>query len=321
MQEKNVLALDLGGTKLLVGLLDRQANILWKKEYPSGFLTQAEEMKLLFRSVDDFLSQTNGAAPLAIGAGLIGQIDSRNGIWQMIDPGRRDPTPVVQLLLQRYGLPCRVDNDVKAAAQAEQVHGAGQKMDDFIYLNIGTGIGAGIFTDGHLVRGWQNDAGEVGHLSVSYDGNTLCPCGRFGCVEAIASGAGMDRRLRGFAARYPLSPLVPLAEHGFVRAETIFRFAQENDPLAACLTTDAADAISELILNLVRVFNPRRVVLGGGISGDPWFQKMLEGRLRVPLIDSLDAGIVPSALDPSTVGLVGASVIGFLAADAEKERK
>lgn len=320
MQQDVVLALDLGGTKLMIGLLDREAHILKKKVYPSGYLTQDAAMQLIFDSLDDFLVGESDFHPCAIGVGLIGQIDARNGIWQMIDPGRRNPTAIVQLITERYGLPCLADNDVKSAALAEREHGAGKNLDDFIFLNIGTGIGAGVFTDGHLVRGWQNDAGEVGHLSISYDGNTPCPCGRNGCAEAIASGAGMDRRLRTFALRYPASPLVPLSKAGFVRAELIFQQAQEGDPLAVRLVTDAADAASELILNLVRIFNPRRFVLGGGIVSGPWFQQLLNDRLTVPLMDSVDQGVVLSELDPSTSGLVGASVVGFSAIHRNTKR-
>lgn len=321
VQQDVVLALDLGGTKLLIGLLNRHAQILRKKAYPSGYLTQEETTRLIFESLDDFLTENNDFQPCAVGIGMIGQIDSRNGIWEMIDPDRKNPTPIAHLISERYGLPCRVDNDVKSAALAERTHGAGKNLDDFIFLNIGTGIGAGIFADGHLIRGWQNDAGEVGHLSVSYDGNTPCPCGRNGCAEAIASGAGMDRRLRAFAQRYPTSPLVSLARAGFVRAETIFTHAQEGDALAVMLATDAADAASELILNLVRVFNPRRVVLGGGVASDLWFQQLLKLRLAVPLMDSVDQGVVLSELNPSTSGLIGASVVGFSVVNSEMKEK
>ncbi len=314
MQQDIVLALDLGGTKLMVGLLDRSAHILRKKLYPSGFLTQSEAMELIFRSLDDFLTDLPPELrPGAIGIGLIGQIDARNGIWKMIDPGRKNPTPIAQQITERYGLPCRVDNDVKSAALAEREFGAGKNLDDFIFLNIGTGIGAGVFSGGNLIRGWQNDAGEVGHLTVNYDGNTPCPCGRSGCAEAIASGAGMDRRLRSFALRYPTSPLVSLSETGFVRAETIFGYAKENDPLAMRLATDATDAASELILNLVRVFNPRKVILGGGVASEPWFFELLNRRLAVPLMDSVDQGVVLSELNPSVSGLVGAAAVGFTA--------
>lgn len=316
MQQGVVLALDLGGTKLMVGTLDREARILRKKSYPSGYLTQDAAMQLIFQSLDDFLAEEPDVHLNAIGIGLIGQIDSRNGVWRMIDPDRKNPTPIAQLITERYGLPCRVDNDVKSAALAEREHGAGRTLDDFIFLNIGTGIGAGVFTGGCLVRGWQNDAGEIGHMSVSYDGNTPCPCGRNGCAEAIASGAGMDRRLRIFSLRYPASPLVSISKAGFVRTETIFQYAREGDPLADRLVTDAADAASELILNLVRVFNPRRVVLGGGVASDSWFQQLLNRRLAVPLMNSLDKGVVLSELDPSTSGLVGASVVGFSAIDS-----
>lgn len=312
---RSVLALDLGGTKLLIGEVNAEGRILRSKQYPSGPLNQRQAAELIDASLDDYLQTVGlaGEAPAAMGLGLIGLVNAAAGRWLMIDPERKEDIPLAERLERRYGFPCRIENDVKAAALAEQRFGAGRGVQDFIYINVGTGIAAGIVMDGRLQRGWQNDSGEVGHMTVDYTGNTPCVCGRFGCAEAIASGGGMDRRLRLLAPRYPDSPLVRLAAQGFVRAEELLFHAGNGDPLAAKIVTDAADAAAELILNLVRVTNPELVVLGGGVAGSEWMKRELPKRLKLPMMDSVRRGVVFSALDPASVGLIGAATVAMTA--------
>ncbi|MBB3128424.1 putative NBD/HSP70 family sugar kinase [Paenibacillus rhizosphaerae] len=313
MNGDTVIALDLGGTKLLIGEVDKEGRILSSKSYPSGYLKQEQAVELICSSLDDFLAtaRPSGPEPAALGVGLIGLVDAAKGDWVMIDPGRKSPVALASLLQERYGYPCRLENDVKAAALAERTFGAGRATDHFIYLNIGTGIAAGIVADGQLIRGLQNDAGEVGHMTVDYTSGTPCVCGRFGCAEAIASGGGMDRRLRLLGQRYPGSPLLQLASRGFVRAEEVFAHADKGDPLAVRIAGDAADAAAELIMNLVRVVNPELVILGGGVAGSAWMGRELPKRLELPVMDSVAKGVIFSRLDPATVGLVGAATLAL----------
>lgn len=312
-EQDTVLALDFGGTKLLIGQVDQAGNVLRSKSYATGFLDQRQATDLIIASLDDYLQEVGitGKAPIAMGVGLIGLVEAGLGQWTMIDPSRRDPIPLVERLESRYGYKCYLENDVKAATLAERQLGAGRGTDHFVYLNIGTGIAAGFVADGRLLRGWQNDSGEVGHMTVDYSGGTPCACGRFGCAEAIASGGGMDRRIRHIGQRYPDSPLLKLADSGFVRAEELFANADAGDPLALRIATDAADAASELIMNLVRVTNPELVVLGGGVAGSDWMRRELPKRLGIRVMKSVGKGVVLSQLDPSAVGLVGAATVAF----------
>ncbi|MGB8452888.1 MAG: ROK family protein [Anaerocolumna sp.] len=312
---ETILALDLGGTKLLIGEVDLDGRISHSRQYPTGYLTQEQELGLIYSSLDDYISKEgiSGKTPKAMGMGLIGQVDQENGIWIMIDPDRKNPIRLSDLLEKKYGIPCSIENDVKAATLAEQIFGAGKDIDDFIYLNIGTGIAAGFIAGGELLRGFENDSGEIGHMTVNYDSNIPCACGRFGCVEAIASGGGMNNRIGQLKERYPGSPLILAAKEGFVRAEQIFEQADAMDALAMKIAFDAVDAIAELILNLVRVSAPRRVVLGGGIGGSSLVTRHLSSRLDLPVMKKVDKGVVPSELDPAKVGLIGAAAVGFLA--------
>lgn len=311
--KQTALALDLGGTKLRVGTVDSDGRMGRVIDYPSGPVLPHEAVALLLRSIESFLSETSVRLDDldVVGIGMIGRVDFRRGILDLIDQSRRGPVEVARPVGERFALPCAIDNDVKAATLAEQRYGAGKGVSDFVFLNIGTGIAAGFVVDGELIRGWQNDSGEIGHTSVAGAGELPCVCGRFGCVETIASGGGMERRARALAARYPGSPLAGAPESQTIPAEAIFSHADSGDPLALAVSLAAVGGCAELILDLVRISNPRRIVLGGGVASNEWFRRELLRRLELPVMASVDRGVVPSQLSPADVGLVGAATVGF----------
>lgn len=308
-----VLSVDLGGTKLLIGEVDSDGKVQRSKKYASGYLTQYEAVKLIQSSITDYIENVGFAAdpPKRMGVGMVGQVDCRNGVWNFIDSRRKDEIFLSDILESFTGMECHLDNDVKAAARAEKAFGGGRGLDDFIYLNIGTGIAAGIFSGGRLVRGWQNDAGEVGHMVVDHSGSVECICGRRGCVEAIASGFGMNRRVKALAVKYPDSELKTEINQDFVRAEKIFAAAQTGDSLGIKVAEEAVEAIMELLLNLIKTFNPRRIILGGGVAGSVFMQEKLFPRFQSPKFAVVTDGIVLSKLNPDTVGLIGAAAVGF----------
>ena len=313
MAEERVLALDLGGTKLLIGEVDRNGRVLNRRRYASGYRNQDQEMELIVGSLEDYV-KTEGVDLKEIwgaGVGLMGQVDAQAGVWNMIDPDRKKEIPVAERLSRHFKVPFSIENDVKAAAKAEQIWGAGRGIEDFIYLNIGTGIAAGIISGGRLVRGSRNDAGEVGHICTGVCNDEICACGQKGCVENVASGGGMDRRVRSLAGRYPDSPLVKVAERGFVGAETIFSAAEARDLLALRITEDAAEAIAGLLVNLTRFSDPSRIILGGGIGGSPWIRERIERALRKRDPRNIVPELLVSRLSPDSAGLIGAAAVGM----------
>ncbi len=313
MNEQSVLALDLGGTKLLIGEVDHTGAILNSKRYPTGRLSLPEEVALIKQSIADYM-ETVGfvhGLPTNMGIGMIGQINHKDGIWELIYPGEPSPYPLVQDLEQTFSMKCSIENDVKASTQGEKRFGAAKNINHFIYINLGTGIAAGIVSEGRLVRGIQNDAGEIGHMTLKYDSDIPCICGRYGCAEAIASGAGLDRRVRMLSKAYPASILTGLSQKGFVPAQEIFRAAKSNDALASLLVQDAVTAISELIMNLSWTFNPQLIILGGGLAGSSFLQMALQKELKKTVFDKIRDRIVYSALNPAMAGLIGAAAVAF----------
>lgn len=306
MDKKTYIGVDLGGTKLLIGEMDAQGNLLRTKKYPSGRLDQQEAMALMQRGLDDFLTeQTPGFQVQAIGIGMVGRIDSKAGLWHEISPDRKETVEIAKLMRERYHLPCFVDNDVRSATKAEMLFGSGRSSRHLIYINIGTGIAAGFVSDGQLITGGHCNAGEVGHSSSGLELKVPCECGRWDCVEPVASGMGFDRCARLLAPQFPETRLAIPPEGTRVSAADIFRL-YDTDPLCKTLTDNAATAIANLIMNLVRFNDPDTIVLGGGVVSDGFLYEKILKKVNPYTIRFVTNGVVLTSLDPRYIGLMGA---------------
>ncbi len=304
--KQTYLGVDLGGTKLMIGEIDRKGRLLRDKKYPSGSLDQQAALELIERSLDDFLAdRPHGAGPAAMGLGLVGRVDNRTGMWLEIDHDRSSPMPVTEILRNRYGLPCFADNDVRSATKAEMLFGQGKDSQNWIYLNTGTGVAAGIVSHGRIITGGHCNAGEVGHSASGIAFRAPCVCGRPDCVEPVASGLGLDLCARLLAPEYPNTRLKLPADGSRVSAAEIFSLYEE-DPLCRSLTDNAAQALANLIMNLVRFCDPDTVVLGGGLMADEFLYRKILERLDPYTIRYVTGGIARTGLDPRRIGLLGA---------------
>lgn len=317
--KKNVaLGLDLGGTKLLVGEVDTEGKILRSKRYPSAIAAGAHQKEVLasvIEAVDDYIATyglKSGEDFQAIGMGLVGRIDPFQGLWLEIEPTRCETVPVAKILSERYGVPAAIDNDVRCGVSAEMAFGQGKGSRNFIYMNVGTGIGAGFVINGQKLTGDHFNGGEVGHHVTDYNSDVQCPCGRMGCVEALASGMGLDARARALREKYPETKLNYPTE-GRVNAGDIFRLADEGDPMCVMLAEDAVKALAETITNLLWVSDPDVFILGGGMVTDGWLLKRIKEKLNPSSIRFLNKGLVITQLDSDNVGLIGAGATGLLA--------
>lgn len=315
---KTYIGVDLGGTKLLIGQMDRDGHLLRTKKYPSGRLTQGEATELILRGLDDFLSETQPEANIqGIGIGMVGRIDSKAGVWHEISPDRKETVALAGLIRQRYGLPCFVDNDVRSATKAELLFGHGRSSRHLIYLNIGTGIAAGFVSDGRIISGGNYNAGEVGHTSSGVDMKVACECGREDCVEPVASGMGIDLCARLLKAQHPDTCLTIPADGSRVHAAEVFRH-YDTDPLCRLLTDQAAEAIANLIMNLVRFNDPDTIVLGGGVVSDGFLYQKILKHMNPHTIRFVTNGIVLTSLDPNLIGLMGACSNAILGLEETK---
>jgi predicted NBD/HSP70 family sugar kinase len=308
------LALDFGGTKLLVGETDANGKVLRYKRYETGYVSQQSALDMIKKSVDDYIGTVgwaNGRRPVAMGAGLIGRVDNADGIWLQMDPKRTEPLPLAGKLSTIYNMPCYIDNDVKSATRAEKQFGYGRISRDFVYINVGTGIAAGTVVNGDLIRGSHFNAGEVGHTHSGVNVGVRCGCGRENCVEIIASGTGFDKCARFLRPQYDSNLAIPADEGQKVDTREIFELSMQGDRLCVQLVENATKAIANLVMNMVRMSDPDTIVLGGGILSDGYIYSRVLEKLNPTTIRFVKNGVVLTRLNPDFVGLIGAGAVAM----------
>lgn len=307
------LGLDLGGTKLLIGEVDKHGNILRFKKYDSGYFSQQTASEIIKSSLDDYIRTVGwvGEKPVSMGIGLIGRVDSNEGVWLQIDPNRTHPIELAKEITEIYGIPCRIDNDVKSATRAERVWGVGQFSKNFVYINVGTGIAVGTVVNGRQIRGSHFNAGEAGHMTVGVNVGVKCCCGRMDCVETIASGSGFDACARLLKDRYDTRLEIPSDEGVRVDVRDVIRLCQEGDELCRVLVENATQGIANLIMNLVRITDPDTVVLGGSIVADEYIFENILNKLNHNTMRFVSNGVVITKLNPQFIGLLGAVAVAM----------
>ena len=318
-EQSSFIGIDLGGTKLLIGEMDRQGRVLRSMREPTGSLDQENACALIISALKAFMQESApGYVPCAIGVGLAGHVDSQSGKWLEIDPTKKKPISIADEISARFGLPCFVDNDVKSAAKAELLFGYGRQSEDFVYINVGTGIAAGIITGGRLLRGGHFNAGEVGHTSSGLCLHQPCICGREDCVELITSGSGLDQCARRLSPEYPDTALC-IPETGRVNALDIFK-GYDKDPLCRVLTDNAAKSLANLIMNLVRFCDPDAIVLGGGVVSDGILLSHVQQYLNPHTMRFVTNGVHLTQLDSHYAGLIGACANAILGIEDQAEQ-
>lgn len=312
--DKTYIGVDLGGTSLKLGEIDHAGNVLRRRSVPSGYLTQREALGLIEKELEAFLVRPAGE-PAAIGAGLLGRIDGERGIWLELDHDRREEMPFAEEISGRFGLPCFIDNDVRSAAKAEKLFGGAGGLENWAYVNVGTGIAAAVFSSGRLVRGGHFNAGEVGHTTSGIGFHAPCSCGRPDCVEPVASGMGLDLCARLLAPEYPDTRL-RIPEAGRVSAGDVFAL-YDRDPLCRALTDNAAQALASLLMNLVRFCDPEKIVLGGGLMTGGFLLEKLRSSLDPFTMRYVTGGVELSPIRPEVIGILGACANAITMEDKE----
>lgn len=310
----HLLVADLGATSIDVALTTLGGKVIGHRAQPADIAAGPE---LVLRRVEDLFDELldSGPSPAGalwgIGIGLPGPVEFRSGrpVSPPIMPGW-DGYAVRERLERRFAAPVWVDNDVNVLALGEWRAGVATDHDNVIVIKVGTGIGAGIISDGRLHRGAQGAAGDVGHIQVSDDESVICRCGNVGCLEAIAGGAAIAREGEA-AARDGRSPRLRrvLEEHGIVTAEDVATAAAHGDPVCVTLLQGAGRRIGSMLAGVVNFFNPSLIVIGGGMgqSGDRFLASIRETVYRRSLpLATRDLLVTPSSLG-AMAGVVGAA--------------
>ncbi|WKF85896.1 ROK family protein [Lacticaseibacillus pantheris] len=305
-----VLAVDQGGTKIVVAEVDRQGNLHQQMKFASDVSTQALATKQITHAIEDYLSHPHYGEIQQISVSTVGRINVNSGYWYEIDPGRCEPIDLAGAITEQFGIPAIAANDVYSATYAENKVGIGRQTSNFIYLNLGTGIAGRIVEHNHILTGAHFDAGEVGHMSVDIHSTDKCVCGRYGCVEPIASGLGISTRARALIEKGAETEL-RVETNGRVGAEQLFKAYDNGDQVAIQVMDEALIALAVLIENLIRTSDPDAVVIGGGTSNGNWLIDRICARITPETTRLMKVGIVKSQINPNNISIVGAGLRGF----------
>jgi glucokinase len=266
-----VLGIDLGGTKILSAVVDEEGKIVSRDHSVTPAAKgQAAVMQAIQESVQRALSSAEIDVDrlAAIGIGAPGPSNPEKGILYTSPnlPGWED-VPITKVMHDTFGRRVFLINDANAAALAEYRFGAGQGSSHLIYITISTGIGGGIVLDGRLYIGSIGTAGELGHMTIDHQG-PACNCGNIGCWETLASGTALakeaQKRLRDHAESAMRDMVSGRLE--LVSAEVVQKAAEQGDELAQELIRQTAYYVGVGLANIINIFNPDAIVIGGGVS-------------------------------------------------------
>ncbi len=267
---RRIVGVDLGGTKIASALVTEDGRIAAFDVRPTaadeGQEAVLDRMEAGIRAV----MAAGGVGPsdlLGIGVAAPGPCDRRTGVLTQPPnlPGWHN-VPLKAIFEARLGVRTFLGNDANMAAQGEHRFGAGRHAQNMIYITVSTGIGGGLILDGRLYTGADGAAGEVGHMVVD-EGSVRCNCGNVGCWESLASGTALAREAVARIAGGAASSIARLARQSGspVSAQLVYEAAQGGDPLAEELIANVAHYLGVGLMNLVHIFNPDIIVLGGGM--------------------------------------------------------
>jgi glucokinase len=264
-----LIGVDVGHTDTSAGLVTPVGEVLLTTQTRTQIDGPGTALAMILRMVSDLLARAPDCdcVVAGVGIGLPGLVDIAGGMMRKGIHGLPElgGVPLVERVHAAAGVPVFIDNDVNALALGEWTWGLGRGASSMVMLALGTGVGGAIILDGHLVRGQGGYGGELGHVSIKFDGRP-CICGTRGCLVVYASGLGMAtelrRRMRGGASGKP-------AESDYADrltdAEAVFRAAGAGDTDAQAVVDEACQALGAAIGGITNALNPEVIVVTGGI--------------------------------------------------------
>lgn len=267
--QRNVIGIDLGGTKLAAGVVGGDLKVRHQVRHRSAGLEQDQLIELIVSTVKELAAAGGTDSPVeAVGLGIPSLIDQETGSAVMSVNLPLAGVPIRELVQERTGLPVALDNDGNVAALAEQRFGAARGKRDVVMISVGTGIGGGIVIDGKVFRGARGSGAELGHVTLVADGP---PCQGFcpnrGCWETMASGTALGRYAREAAASAPSSALgQALAASRTIDGALATEAAKAGDGVALAVLEKAGTYLGAGLVGVVNIFNPEIVVIGGGVA-------------------------------------------------------
>jgi len=319
MTPVEALGVDLGGTKLQLGVLDGDSKIAWESREASTGQTEDELVEMLIEEIEEARRARPGVE--AVGLGIPATIDHQRGEAVSAVNLPIADLPIRDLCSERLGLPVFVDNDANVAALAEHRFGSAKGTRDAVMLTIGTGIGGGLILDQELYRGSSGAGAELGHFPIDIDGPRCqgnCPGN--GCLETMASGTALGREARALAEQRPDSALGrrhAAGEEVDGRAATEAALAGDAD--AVGLFELVGRRLGAGLAGFANIFDPEMIVIGGGViaAGDLLLEPARR-ELRARALPPMNRTPVVAAKLGPDAGMIGAAEMARIELDREQ---
>lgn len=309
-----VIGVDLGGTKLSAGAIDGGLSVHVRVQRQAPLHGAGAVLDALVETVEQVRAQS-AVEIEAVGFGVPCLIDQRRGVAVMAVNLPLSDVPLRVLLAERLGLPVFVDNDANAAILAEHRAGAARGARQAAMLTLGTGIGGGLILNGELYHGAVGAAGELGHMVIDADGPPCQgSCPNRGCLESLASGTAMGREGLLAARQAPDSGLGQALSAGReITGALVTELAHDGDRAAREVVALIGTRLGVGIANLVNIFNPEVVVVGGGViaAGELLLEPAREVMVTRALRPSRDDVRVTRAHFGAEAGMVGAAALAL----------
>jgi glucokinase len=301
------LAVDIGGSKFIVGLVKSSGEILCMERYVWTELSPEGVVRDIKKAVHSLLAAYSKYHPTVIGATIPGLADPKKGIWvEAIFSGIR-LLPFVSIMENEFSLPVYIDNDVNACAKAEKLFGCCKEVDHFIWVTVSNGIGGSIYANNNLYYGSAGNAGEIGHVIVE-EGPAArpCKCGSSGCAEMHASGLAIAQNYLSLGGK-------PEIDGEPATAKSIEALARGGDKTAIAAYELEGIYLGRAIGAAVNLLNPQKVVIGGGVSlGFDLFRPSLLKTLETHIYRNANISVT---VEPTILGyaaaLLGAAALCF----------
>lgn len=312
---KYALGVDLGGTNIKIGIVSEDGKLIFKTSLPSNADKGPDEViSRIKKGISETLSKKK-VKIIGIGIGAPGVVSIKKGTvenppnfpgWNKINLGQK--------IKKAFNNKTYVENDANAAAIGEMIFGSGKKKQSFIMITLGTGVGGGIIIDRKIFRGEFGAAGEIGHMTVDYDGPE-CKCGSIGCIEAFVGNNYLKKKVKADLVNHPESKIWQLIgdDSTLVSPKIIQSAMEQGDEYAKSVVDNMGIQIGAVLASVSNLLDISTFIIGGGVAGfgKPLFKKIDETiteRVLIPLKKRVK--VIPAKLK-NDAGIKGASALVF----------
>jgi predicted NBD/HSP70 family sugar kinase len=271
--EKVILAVDIGGSKYMTGLIAKSGDVIYKKRRVWGAKSRDDIVEEICEAIDEVIHLYSEYEIEAIGLAVPGTVDPNIGAWLSSNNLGISNIPLGEMIRNRFGYPVYIDNDCKACVLAERYFGAGRDCDDFLYVTVSTGVGGALFLNGEIYYGAYNNAGEIGLCVVVEDGRSSKNRSP-GTLEAYAAADGVIQNYLELGG-------VDLIDGEFPNGKSITKLATQGDPVALKTFELEGYYLGKVIATVYNILDIKKVIIGGGLSlAYEFFHKTLESTVK-----------------------------------------